>query len=178
MSTLTQGGNMTTGIIARERIESKILSIRGLRVLVDRDLARLYQVPTKRLNEQVKRNRKRFPSDFMFQMTKIEFNEWKSHFATSKKDKMSLRKRPFVFTQEGVAMLSSVLSSDRAILVNVTIMRAFVKLSTILATHKDLARKLKELEEKYNSQFRVVFEAIRKLMAEEKKPVRKIGFHS
>ena len=145
--------------------------------MVDRDLAQMYQVSTKRLNEQVKRNRKRFPSDFMFQMNDREFGDWKSQYATSKKDKMGLRKKPFVFAQEGIAMLSSVLNSDRAILVNVAIMRAFVKLRTILAEHKNLARKLEDLEKNYDSQFKVVFEAIRRLMAEEEKPKRKIGFH-
>lgn len=145
--------------------------------MVDRDLAQLYQVPTKRLNEQVKRNIKRFPSDFMFQMTQEEFDNWKSHFATSNKDRMGLRKRPFVFTQDGVAMLSSVLSSDRAIEVNIQIMRTFTKLREILATHKDLARKIEELEKKYDSQFRAVFEAIRRLMTEPEKPKAKFGFH-
>ena len=145
--------------------------------MVDRDLAQLYQVPTKRLNEQVKRNLKRFPSDFMFQMTQKEFGNWKSHFATSNKDKMSLRKRPLVFTQDGVAMLSSVLNSDRAIEVNIQIMRTFTKLREILASHKDLARKIEELEKKYDSQFRAVFEAIRQLMMEEEKPKTPIGFH-
>ena len=169
---------MSKGIIMYANIESKILSIRGLKVMVDRDLARMYQVPTKRLNEQVKRNLKRFPSDFMFRMTINEFNNWKSHIATSKNDQMGLRKRPLVFTQEGVAMLSSVLNSDRAILVNVAIMRTFVKLRSILSTHKDLARKFDNLEKKYDSQFRIVFEAIRRLMSEEEKSKSKIGFHS
>ncbi len=168
---------MSAKLIPTERIESKILLMRGLKVMVDRDLAQLYQVPTKRLNEQVKRNIKRFPLDFMFQMTQKEFNYWKSQFATSNFDKMGLRKRPFVFTQDGVAMLSSVLNSDRAIEVNIQIMRTFTKLREILATHKDLARKIEELEEKYDSQFRVVFEAIQRLMTEEKKSKAPIGFH-
>ena len=145
--------------------------------MVDRDLARLYQASTKRLNEQVKRNMKRFPPDFMFQMTQEEFDNWKSHFATSNNDRMGLRKRPFVFTQDGVAMLSSVLNSDRAIEVNIQIMRTFTRLREILATHKDLARKIEELEKKYDSQFRAVFEAIRQLMAEPEKPKEKFGFH-
>ena len=145
--------------------------------MVDRDLAQLYQVPTKRLNEQVKRNLKRFPLDFMFQMTRKEFENWKSHFATSDKDKISLRKRPFVFTQDGVAMLSSVLNSDRAIEVNIQIMRTFKKLRELLASHKDLARKIEDLEKKYDSQFRAVFDAIRRMMIEEDKPKTPIGFH-
>ena len=168
---------MSTGLIPHERIESKILFMRGLKVMIDRDLAQLYDVPTKRLNEQVKRNILRFPSDFMFQMTEEEFENWKSQFATSNLDKMGLRKRPFVFTQEGVAMLSSVLNSARAIAVNIEIMRAFVRLRRILATHKDLATKLAKLEKKYNARFKVVFEAIRRLMTEEEKPKAGIGFH-
>lgn len=168
---------MSVKLIPVERIESKIIFMRGLKVMVDRDLALLYQVPTKRLNEQVKRNRKRFPPDFMFQMTVIEFKNWKSQFATSITDKMGLRKRPLVFTQDGVAMLSSVLNSDRSIEVNIQIMRTFTKLRTILATHKDLARKIQDLEKKYDSHFRVVFEAIRRLIKEEKKPKTPIGFH-
>ena len=168
---------MSAKLIPTERIESKILLMRGLKVMVDRDLAQLYQVPTKRLNEQVKRNIKRFPVDFMFQMTQKDFNNWKSQFATSNFDKMGLRKRPFVFTQDGVAMLSSVLNSDRAIEVNIQIMRTFTKLREILATHKDLAKKIEELEKKYDSQFRVVFQAIRRLVTEEQKPKMPMGFH-
>lgn len=169
---------MSAEMIPTERIESKILFIRGLKVMVDRDLALLYQVTTKRLNEQVKRNIKRFPPDFMFQMTQEEFENWKSQFATSNSDKMSLRKIPFVFTQDGVAMLSSVLNSDRAIEVNIQIMRTFRRLREILASHKDLAGKIGELEKKYDSQFKVVFEAIRRLMMEEEKPKKQIGFHT
>ena len=168
---------MSTKLIPTERIESKILLMRGLKVMVDRDLAQLYQVSTKRLNEQVKRNMKRFPSDFMFQMTQKDFNNWKSQFATSNFDKMGLRKRPFVFTQDGVAMLSSVLNSDRAIEVNIQIMRTFTKLREILATHQDLARKIEVLEKKYDGQFKIVFQAIRRLMTEEQKPKTPIGFH-
>ena len=172
---------MSTVLITRERIESKILLIRGFKVMVDRDLAELYQVPTRRLNEQVKRNLKRFPSDFMFQMTEEEFNNWKSHFATSNKDKMGLRKKPFVFTQEGVAMLSSVLNSERAIDVNIAIMRAFVNLREFIATHKELAQQFKELEkkvDKHDKEILIIFEIIRKLMTPPPEPPqRKIGFH-
>ena len=178
---------MSSKLIPTERIESKILLIRDLKVMVDRDLAQLYQVPTKRLNEQVKRNLKRFPLDFIFQMTRKEFENWKSHFATSNKTLRSQfatsNKRggrqylPYVFTQDGVVMLSSVLNSDRAIEVNIQIMRTFTKLREILANHKDLARKIEYLEKKYDSQFRVVFEAIRRLIKEEEKPKVPIGFH-
>jgi len=130
-------------LIPVERIEKAILLLRGQKVMLDRDLAELYGVPTKRLNEQVRRNRTRFPEDFMFQLSREEFEDWRSQVATSNPAaKMGLRRRPYAFTEQGVAMLSSVLNSDRAIEVNIAIMRAFVKLREILATHKDLARKL------------------------------------
>jgi len=145
-------------------------------------LGELYGVPTKRLNEQVRRNRTRFPEDFMFQLSREEFEDWRSQVATSNPAaKMGLRRRPYAFTEQGVAMLSSVLNSDRAIEVNIAIMRAFVKLREILATHKDLARKLDELERKlgqHDQKFQIVFEAIRQLMAPPPQPEKKgrIGF--
>ncbi len=115
----------------------------------------------------------------MFQMTRDEFQVWKSQFAASKEDRMGLRKRPFVFTQEGIAMLSGVLNSEQAIHVNIAIMRTFVKLREILSTHKELAQKLETLEKQYDAQFRVVFEAIRKLMdSPSEKKKSKIGFHT
>jgi len=152
--------------------------LRGERVLLDSDLADLFGVPTKRLNEQVKRNRDRFPSDFMFQLTQEELENWRSQIVMSNPDaKMSLRRRPFAFTEQGVAMLSSVLRSERAVAVNIEIMRAFVKLREILSTHKDLARKITELEKKYNHEFKIVFDAIRQLMAPDAPPKkRRIGF--
>ena len=171
-----------TSLVPAERIEQAILPIRGHKVMLDRDLAELYGVPTKRLNEQVRRNRARFPADFMFQLSKEEFEEWRSQIATSiPATKMGLRRRPYAFTEQGVAMLSSVLNSDRAIEVNIAIMRAFVKLREILATHKDLARKLEELERKlgaHDEKFQIVFEAIRRLMAPPPQPEKKgrIGF--
>ena len=169
---------MSAKLIPVERIESKILLIRGFKVMVDRDLARLYQVPTKRLNEQVKRNIKRFPADFMFQMSEEEFNKWKSHFATSNKEKMGIRKRPFVFTQDGVAMLSSVLNSERAILVNIEIMRTFTKIREYILSHRDLQKKITALEEKYDAQFRAVFDTIRQIEEPLKqRHKRQIGFH-
>ena len=165
-------------LIPAERIEKAILLIRGHKVMLDRDLADLYLVPTKRLNEQVKRNITRFPEDFMFQLTKKEFENWRSQIATSNPAaKMGVRRRPYAFTEQGVAMLSSVLNSERAIEVNIAIMRAFVKLREILATHKGLARKLDELEKKYDAQFRIVFEAIRQLMEPPpEKPKGRFGF--
>lgn len=165
-------------IIPSELIERKILLIRGQKVLLDVHLAELYGDPTKRFNEQVRRNLKRFPQDFMFQLTKEEFDSLRSQFATLKSGRGRHRKYlPYVFTEQGVAMLSSVLRSDRAIRVNIEIMRAFVKLRELLSTHKDLARKLDELEKKYDTQFRIVFEAIRELMTPPKKSAKEIGFN-
>jgi phage regulator Rha-like protein len=165
-------------VMVPELIERRILLIRGQKVMLDAHLAELYGVSTKRLNEQVRRNSTRFPDDFMFQLTKDEADALRSHFATLEKGRGKHRKYlPYVFTEQGVAMLSSVLNSERAILVNVEIMRTFVRLREILATHKDLARKLEELEKKYDEQFRVVFEALRQLMTpSEPPPKRRIGF--
>jgi len=149
-------------LVPAERIERAILFIRGQKVMLDRDLAPLYGVTTGRLNEQVRRNLRRFPGDFMFQLSGEEFENWMSQIAISNPAaKMGLRKRPYAFTEQGVAMLSSVLHSNRAIDVNIAIMRAFVQLRELLGTHKDLARKLAELEKKYDGQFQVVFEALR-----------------
>ncbi len=163
------------GIVLSELIQSKIILIRGEKVMLDADLAKLYEVSTKRLNEQVRRNPGRFPSDFMFQLTKEEYRILRSQVATSSWG--GRRYLPYAFTEQGVAMLSSVLDSERAILVNVEIMRTFVRLREILATHKYLARKLEELEKKYDEQFAVVFDAIRELMKPpEPPPKRRIGF--
>lgn len=165
-------------LIPAERIEKFILLIRGEKVMLDRDLAELYGVPTRTLNQAVRRNIKRFPVDFMFQLSKQELENWKSQFVISNPAaKMSLRKPPLAFTEQGVAMLSSVLRSERAIAVNIAIMRAFVRLREILSTHKELARKLEEMEQKYDEQFRVVFEAIRQLMTPtEQEKKGRIGF--
>jgi hypothetical protein len=129
--------------------------------MLDADLAVLYGVSTKRLNEQVRRNRSRFPDDFMFQLTAEEVRSLRSQFATSKQGRGGRRYAPLVFTEQGIAMLSTVLNSERAIQVNIEIMRAFVRLRRMLASNEDLSRKLAALEKKYDSQFRVVFEAIR-----------------
>ena len=142
--------------------------------MFDRDLASLYEVTTFNLNKAVKRNLDRFPADFMFQLNKDEFANMTFHFGISSWG--GRRKLPFVFTEQGIAMLSSVLRSKRAIRVNIEIVRSFVRLREILMTHKDLARKLEELEKKYDGQFRVVFEAIRQLMKPPDKPKRRIGF--
>jgi hypothetical protein len=163
------------------QIERAILLIRGHKVMLDRDLATLYDVPTKVLNQAVRRNAKRFPEDFMFHLTKVEFENWRSQIVTSNPSaKKGFRRRPYAFTEQGVAMLSSVLNSERAIEVNIAIMRAFVRLREILASHKDLARKLEDLERKlgdHDEKFQVVFEAIRQLMAPPPEPKRgRIGF--
>ena len=157
-------------------IVSKIISLRGEKVLLDRDLAELYGVETKVLKQAVRRNIKRFPSDFMFELSKEEFEDWRSQFVTSNSDKMGLRYKPMAFTEQCVAMLSSVLNSNRAIEVNIAIIRAFVRLRQMLASNKDLARKLEDMEKKYDEQFKVVFDAIRALMAPPEKPRKKIGF--
>ncbi len=161
-------------------IEQKILLIRGQKVMLDIHLAELYGVETRRLNEQVKRNIKRFPVDFMFQLTKEEYQNLISQFATSSVWG-GYRKLPYVFTEQGIAMLSGVLHSERAIEVNIAIMRAFVKLRQILATHKELAERISELERRMNkkdNEVMALFEAIRKLMAPPpEKPKLPFGFH-
>jgi hypothetical protein len=161
--------------ILREHVERNILLIRGHRVMLDTDLAKLYGVPTKVLNQAVKRNATRFPSDFMFQLTSEETTALRSQIVTSK-SRGGRQYRPYAFTEQGVAMLSSVLHSERAIQVNIAIMRAFVQLREMIGSNKGLARRLNELEKKYDSQFRVVFEAIRELMAEPEPKVKRIGF--
>lgn len=162
-------------IIPSEVIEKRIFIIRGQKVMFDRHLAELYGVPTMRLNEAVKRNVKRFPPGFMFQLSLDENDSLISQFAISK-GRGGHRKLPFVFTEQGIAMLSSVPKSDRAILVNIEIMRAFVKIRQLLSTHKDLAAKLEELEKKYDAQFKIVIDAIRQIMYTPERPKREIGF--
>jgi hypothetical protein len=167
-----------TSLIPAERIENSILLIRKEKVILDEDLAFLYGVSTKVLIQAVKRNIDRFPSDFMFQLGKEEFASLRSQIVTSKRKNTRGGRRypPYAFTEEGVAMLSSVLNSPRAVKVNIEIMRAFVRLRKILTSHVELARKLEALEKKYDSQFKVVFEAIRQLMASPEKQRKKIGF--
>lgn len=150
--------------------------MRGYKVLLDVDLASLYEVETKVLIQAVKRNINRFPEDFMFQLTKDEFNILRSQFVTSNKWR-GRRYPPYAFTEQGVAILSSVLRSKRAVQVNIEIMRTFVKLREMLSSNKDLANKLKNLEKKYDEQFRIVFDAIRQLVnTDEKNKKRPIGF--
>ncbi len=163
-------------LVPVERIEQMILSLQGQKVILDKDLAALYEVSTSNLNKAVSRNIERFPRDFMFQLSAMEFNDLKFHFGTSSWG--GTRKLPRAFTEQGVAMLSSVLRSSRAVQVNIEIMRAFVKLRELLTSNRKLARKLDALEKKYDSQFKIVFDAIRQLMAPPVKPKRRIGFHS
>jgi phage regulator Rha-like protein len=146
-----------------ERIEKAILLIRGEKVILDRTLAELYGVETKQLKRAVRRNIRRFPSDFMFELTKEEYDSLRCQFGTLKRGQHS-KYMPLAFTEQGVAMLSSVLNSKRAIEVNILIMRAFVKLRVMISSHKERLRKLEDMEKKYDEQFRVVFEAIRDLM--------------
>ena len=162
-------------MIPIERIEQRIFIIRSEKVMLDRHLAELYGVKTKELNRAVKRNRTRFPVDFMMQLTGPEWKILKCQFGASRWGG-DRRNPPYVFTEQGVAMLSSVLHSQRAVQVNIEIMRAFVKLRTMIASHKDLARRLDELEKKYDGRFKLVFAAIRELTAEPDEPKRDIGF--
>jgi ORF6N domain. len=162
--------------ISVELVSGKIFMLRGKKVMLDRDLAFLYEVGTKRLNEQVKRNIKRFPEDFMFQLTRLEKIELVAicdRFDTLKHSTVM----PYAFTEQGVAMLSSVLSSERAILVNIQIMRAFTQLRRMLMTNQDLRRRIAEIEKKYDHQFKIIFDAIKELITPPEKPRRRIGFH-
>jgi hypothetical protein len=172
-------------LIPVEIIEKKILLIRGEKVMLDADLAELYQVETFNLNKAVKRNIDRFPQDFMFQLTKEEADSLRFQIGMSKTEGRGGRRYlPYAFTEQGVAMLSSVLNSERAVKVNIEIMRAFVRLRQMLASNAELARKLDALEKKYDAQFKVVFDAIRQLMTppvtrkRKRKRKRKIGFRS
>ncbi len=163
--------------VSTATIERRILLLHGQRVMLDSDLAGLYGVSTKRLNEQVRRNIRRFPADFMFQLSPDEAAALRSQNATLEAGRGKHRKYlPLVFTEQGVAMLSSVLKSERAAQVNIEIMRAFVRLRELIATKRDLARRLDELEKRYDAQFRGVFDAIRQLMAPPEKARRSIGF--
>ena len=167
----------STQALVAQAIEHQIHLIRAERVILDADLAMLYGVATKRLNEQVARNLDRFPPDFMFQLSVEESNRLRSQFASSKKGRGGRRFAPRAFTEQRVSMLSSVLHSPRAVAVNIEIMRAFVRLRQLLSTHADLARRLEDLERKYDGQFRVVFQAIKQLMAQPPDPPpKRIGF--
>jgi phage regulator Rha-like protein len=163
-------------LLPQEIIESKIFFIRGKRVMLDKDLAVLYGVQAKVLNQAVKRNIRRFPDDFLFQLMQEEAVELsRSQFVTLKRG-YNIKYSPYAFTENGVAMLSGILNSKRAITVNIQIMRTFTKLREMLATHKDLRQKIEEMEKKYDYQFKAVFEAIKQLLEPPVKPKRKVGF--
>ncbi len=175
---------MSTALVPSEIIENKIFLIRDQKVMLDKHLAELYGVTTKGLNRAVKRNLDRFPEDFMFQLTVEEIDCLRFQFGTSNKGRGGRRYSPYAFTEQGVAMLSSVLNSPRAVQVNIAIMRAFVKLRELMISHKDLACKIEELERtvgKHDENFVIVFQAIKKLLEGPKEPRKKklpIGFHA
>jgi hypothetical protein len=164
-------------ILKPENLARFVFFIRGEKVMLDSDLARLYGVEARALNQAVTRNRKRFPADFMFQLTPGEYESLRSQIVTSKKGRGGRRYRPYAFTEQGVAMLSSVLRSTRAVEVNIAIMRTFVQLRRLMDTNRDLARKIEALEKKYDEQFAVVFDAIKQLIASPEPPKKQIGFH-
>lgn len=167
------------GNISNQLINEKIHFIRGHRVIIDADLAELYGIPTKALKQAVRRNLRRFPADFMFELSSEEYSSLRSQFVTLENSLRGKHSKysSLAFTEQGVAMLSSVLKSDQAIEVNIEIMRAFVRMKRIFEEHKDLARKLQDLEKKYNAQFKAVFDAIRQLMAPTPMPTgrRRLG---
>lgn len=180
---------MQNKIIPSEIIENRIFLIRGKKVMFDRDLAKLYGVTTRVLNQSVSRNATRFPEDFMFQLTKDEMGNWKSQFTTSNygdslrsqivilKRGQHIKYRPYVFTEQGVAMLSSVLRSERAIRVNIQIMRTFTKIREMIVSNKALREKIEAIERKYDGKFKIVFEAIRRLIEKDRiEPAKIIGF--
>ena len=166
---------MNKDLIPQELIETKIFIIRGKKVMIDRDLALLYEVETKVLNQAVKRNIKRFPEEFMFQLSEDEFKNLRSQIVTSSWG--GQRYCPYAFTENGVAMLSSVLNSERAIQVNIQIMKTFTKLREMIVTHKELKQKIEEMEQKYDYQFKIVFDTLKQLLEPDVKPQKKIGFH-
>ncbi len=172
--------------VPEDVIASKIFLIRGLKVMLDRDLAGLYQVETRVLNQAVRRNKKRFPPDFMFELTKEEMTNWMSQIVISNREKMGLRKPPLAFTEQGVAMMSSVLNSERAILMNIQIIRVFTKIRELLGTHKEIMHQPEEIRHKdqeQDRQIKVIFEYLRQLEQQKKneedlKARRKIGFRN
>ena len=168
-------------IIPLQSVANRIHVIRGQRVMLDSDLAALYGVPTKALNQAVKRNSERFPADFMFQLTVKEFEKWRSQIVTSNPGaRMGLRRAPYVFTEHGALQLASVLKSERAVEMSLLVVRAFVRLRELLASNKDLAAQFKKLERRLNVSDEAIAELyaiVRELMASPEKPKRKIGFY-
>jgi phage regulator Rha-like protein len=167
---------MKKEMLPAEIIQSKIYLIRKHKVMLDRDLAELYGVETKYLKRQVRRNIARFPEEFMFVLSKQEFEDWRCQFVTSNSDKMGLRYPPMAFTEQGVAMLSSVLNSERAIQVNIQIIKTFIKLRQMLTDNEILRKRLDDLESKYDKNFQVVFRAIKQLLRSPDEKAKKIGF--
>jgi hypothetical protein len=175
---------ISDSIIPDESILSKIYFIRGKKVMLDRDLAFLYGVETKYLKRQVRRNQLRFPEDFMFELNDDEFEDWRRQFGTSKEDRMGLRYKPFAFTEEGVAQLSTVLNSERAIKVNIQIIRMFTKMRSFVLSNKDILRKLDEIERRYNDhdkKIEAIFDYLKKLKSADQtlsdfKNRNRIGF--
>ncbi len=170
---------MGNELIPVEVIETKIYYIRDQKVMLDYDLAKLYEVETRIINRNVKRHIERFPEDFMFQLTDSEYETLRSQIGISKEGKGGRRYNPYVFTEQGIAMLSSVLNSKRAIQVNIQIMRIFVKLKQVALTHQELSRRLDEVEAKYDEhdeQIQLVFQAIKQLIEAPEKPQKQIGF--
>lgn len=165
--------------VPEERLLQHIYIIRGKKVMLDKDLATLYGVETKRLKEQVRRNRSRFPADFMFELNKKEFENWRSQFATSNSEVMGMRYRPFAFTEHGILMLSSILNTDRAIKVNIRIMRIFIKMREMLQSHKELLEKLEQLEKRvtgHDVSMKLIFNSLRRFLQNQNPPRTRIGF--
>ncbi len=166
-------------MVPNEVIMNKIYLIRGKKVMLDRDLAVLYEVETKRLKEQVRRNKDRFPEDFMFELTKEELFEWRQQFGTSNKEIMGLRIPPFAFSEHGIVMLASVLNSERAIQVNIQIVRVFTKMRELILTHKDLLLKMDQLDSRVASQdqkIALIFKYLKKFIDVHDKPRKEVGF--
>lgn len=166
---------MYSDLIPQEAIQSKILFLRGKKVILDRDLAILYEAPTKAFNQAVRRNKTRFPDDFMFQLTKEEAKSLRSQFVTLQENQ-HFKYMPYAFTEHGILMLSSVLNSERAVQVNIQIMRTFTKMREMLMNYEEVKQKIEDMEQKYDYQFKVVFEAVRELLNPPKKSEKKIGF--
>ena len=166
-------------VLPDDILVSKIYFIRGQKVMIDRDLAELYGIETKVLKQAVKRNLKRFPSDFMFELTAHEFENWRSQIVTSNSDKMGLRYKPYCFTEQGVIMLSSVLNSTRAIEVNIRIVRLFIRLREIVSSNKEILQKLAQLEKRMDDtgeEIKTIFSVLRKLLSPETKDRKQIGY--
>lgn len=162
-----------------EVVLAKIYEIRGQKVMLDRDLAELYGVQTRVLKQAVRRNEKRFPEDFMFEMNKEELENWRSQNVTSKEDRQGLRYAPFCFTEQGVTMLSCVLNSERAIKVNIRVIRTFTKMREMLLTHKDLLLEMEEIRKKVSGQdkkIELIFNYLRQFIKEQENPRKKIGY--